>query len=190
MISRVSELTLYENSFEKLVYLPAFFEKDYFSALLNELSWKQNTIRVFEKDYPEPRLTAWYGRPYKYSNISWPEQDLTVSLKEINQHLTENTDFQFNSVLANLYRNGSDSMGWHSDNEPEMDTSLIASVSFGQERVFKLRNKISKEKIDIKLENNSILLMYNFQDNWQHSISKTKSAVGQRINLTFRNIIR
>lgn len=183
------EQIIISNGSERLIYIPKFFDQDFFEDLRIQLEWKQNTIRVFGIEHREPRLTAWYGKPYKYSNISWSEKEYNPFLSGIQNDLINYTGFQFNSVLANYYRTGLDSMGWHSDNEPEMDTSLIASVSFGGSRIFKLRHRTTKEKFDIELQNGSLLLMYDLQKNWQHSISKTKKVVDPRINLTFRRIV-
>jgi len=177
------------NGNEQLIYIPQFFPEDLFSELSNQIEWKQNTIRVFGIEHLEPRQTAWFGKPYKYSNISWPEKEYNDLLIRIQHKIIQCTDYKFNSVLANYYRSGQDSMGWHSDNEAEMDTALIASASFGGSRVFKLRNRMTNKKHDVELNNNSLLLMYNLQHNWQHSISKTKRVVEPRINLTFRRII-
>lgn len=185
----MKEQILLTSGEEKLVYISGFFEEDLLIQLRDLIEWKQNTIRVFGVDHPEPRLTAWFGKPYKYSNISWPEKDYLPILTQLQTSLIAYTNFQFNSVLANYYRSGQDSMGWHADNEPEMDTTLIASASFGGSRVFKLRHRTTQEKIDIELENGSLLLMHNLQKNWQHSISKTKKIVEPRINLTFRRIL-
>ena len=94
---------------------------------------------------------------------------------------------EFNAVLCNYYRDGQDSMGWHSDNEKEMDAAVIASVSIGGERVIKFRSRIDENKLAFNLPHGSLLLMNNFQEHWQHSIGKVKSA-SPRINFTFRKM--
>jgi alkylated DNA repair dioxygenase AlkB len=110
-------------------------------------------------------------------------------MEEIAQPLRELTGFPFNAVLANYYRNGQDSMGWHSDDEPEMDTDLIASVTFGGARAFKFRSKQSGQVISINLLDRSLLLMHHMQKDWQHALPKTRRNNQPRINLTFRRIV-
>jgi alkylated DNA repair dioxygenase AlkB len=107
----------------------------------------------------------------------------------VQDEIKQATDFPFNAVLANYYRDGNDSMGWHSDNEPEIDSVLIASATFGGKRMFKLRNRLTGQKIDIELLDSSLLLMCNMQNHWQHAIPKSKTRNAPRINLTFRRII-
>ncbi|NQX91339.1 MAG: alpha-ketoglutarate-dependent dioxygenase AlkB, partial [Flavobacteriales bacterium] len=115
------------------------------------VNWKQNTIKVFGKEYLEPRLTEYYGPEYQYSSIRWPQQPFPEWLSPLHSKICELVEFPFNSVLLNYYRHGQDSMGWHRDNEPEMDSSLIASVSFGAERVFKIRHRDSNKTSIIPL---------------------------------------
>lgn len=159
------------------------------SDLVDSITWNHNRIKVFGKEYLEPRLTAWFGPPYKYSNIQWPEKQLPECLFGLKKTVEEFADTQFNSVLLNYYRDGKDSMGWHSDNEPEMDQSIIASVSLGATRTIRFRNKVTKETANVELKNGSVLLMKNFQENWQHAIPKREKITEPRLNLTFRKII-
>jgi alkylated DNA repair dioxygenase AlkB len=99
-------------------------------------------------------------------------------------------DYKFNAVLLNLYRNGQDSMGWHADNEPEIDQACIASINIGASRKFKIRKtKDHSEKADFILTHGSLLIMKDAQKDWQHSVPKTKKNIGPRINMTFRRII-
>ena len=109
---------------------------------------------------------------------------ILFQLKKQIEHLAQ---AEFNAVLCNYYWNGQDSMGWHSDNEKEMDAAVVASVSIGGERVIKFRSRKDETKLAFNLPHGSLLLMNNFQDNWQHSIGKVKSA-SPRINFTFRKI--
>ncbi len=184
----MNQLVLYTSGSTQLIYYPHFFDTSYFMELQQGLPWQQNEIRVFGKTHLEPRLTCWFGPAYTYSSIQWPQAELPPLLKEIQTKLSSITVFPFNAVLANFYRNGEDSMGWHSDNEPEMDTSLIASATFGGKRLLKFRNKLTNEKLDVELLDRSLLLMYNMQTQWQHGVLKTKRDVQPRINLTFRKI--
>ena len=116
---------------------------------------------------------------------------LSLVLKKIKTRIEEVSEVKFNTVLLNLYRDGSDSNGWHSDDEPELGRNpVIASLSFGAERVFQLRNKSDKSlRKNILLEDGSLLLMKGAtQHNWQHQIPKSKKITRPRINLTFRSI--
>ena len=186
----MNKIVVYSNGLQQLIYYPDFFERSYFDLLQKELPWQQNEIRVFGKVHKEPRLTCWFGPAYQYSSIQWPETEFPTLMHEIRSRLTNAIDFPFNAVLANYYRSGDDSMGWHSDNEPEMDRSIIASVTFGGKRAFRFRNKQNGEKLSLELHDRSLLLMVHMQDDWQHAIPKTKRPVQPRINLTFRRIQR
>ncbi|MEY3397442.1 MAG: hypothetical protein RL220_36 [Bacteroidota bacterium] len=154
------------------------------------IPWHQNEIKLFGKTYPEPRLTSWFGPPYRYSGISWKEKAMPPELENIRRKLSDMLCFPFNSVLCNYYRDGQDSMSWHSDNEPEMDQELIASLSIGGTRTFRFRKKGMKHSSGAQLEHGSLLVMQNFQSLWQHSIPKSKKECAPRINLTFRRIAR
>jgi alkylated DNA repair dioxygenase AlkB len=185
----MNKIVVYSNGNQQLLYYPEFFTRSYFELLKQELPWQQNDIRVFGKLHKEPRLTCWFGPAYKYSSIQWPEAAFPELINEINIKLNVVADFSFNAVLANYYRSGNDSMGWHSDNEPEMDKSLIASVTFGGKRIFKMRNRGNGQKVDIELADSSLLIMRHMQDDWQHAIPKSKTRNDPRINLTYRRII-
>jgi alkylated DNA repair dioxygenase AlkB len=185
----MSEEIIVSEGRQKLVYFPSFFQDISFEQLSDAISWRQNEIRIFGKTHPEPRLTAWCGPAYQYSNIKWIESPWIPDLLPIQEKLIDLTGFYFNAVLCNLYRNGDDSMGWHGDNEREIDQRLIASISIGASRIFKIRKKGSKQSQSIVLEHGSLLLMEDFQQNWQHSIPKSKKLVNPRINLTFRRIL-
>ena len=125
---------------QQLIYFKNFADSSWYKALLSEIDWKQNSIRLFGKVHNEPRLNAWFGKPYSYSGIDWPRQDLIALLEAIRKKLSLQFSFDFNSCLCNFYRDGNDSIGWHSDDEQEMDQSLVASLSFGEPRIFKIRN--------------------------------------------------
>ncbi len=165
-----------------------------FSDLYSSVKWRQDTIQFFGKKMPLPRLTAWYGdegKSYTYSGIEQHPEAWNPVLKSIKSKIEEISEVTFNSVLINLYRDGKDSVSWHSDDEPELgENPIIASVSFGASRRFSLKHKISKDhKIDIDLPNGSLLLMKGqMQHFWQHQIAKTSKSVAPRINLTFRVI--
>lgn len=182
----------------EIIYYPHFFDKKepdvIFAELTNEIPWQQDDIRVFGKIHPQPRLTALFGnegKPYSYSNIKMQPHPWNSLLQKIKSRVESVSDTNFTSVLLNLYRDGKDSNGWHADNEKELGTNpIIASVSFGAERVFQLKhNSISGLKQNILLEHGSLLLMKGTtQHFWKHQIPKTSKPIGSRINLTFRVI--
>lgn len=182
-------ITLFSNGDEAL-WLEENFIKDaaLFEALQRNIDWKQNHIHIFGKQHLEPRLTQWFGPPYRYSSIQWAANPFPTDLEILRKRLSLELDFDFNAVLLNYYRSGADGMGWHSDNEKEMNAELIASISLGAARKICFRSKISGQKMEFILPINSLLVMKNFQLNWQHSIPKSKKQLPPRINLTFRNI--
>lgn len=180
---------LLEQGSQRLVLLRNYCEPSFFQLLHEAISWRQNRIILFGRAHDEPRLTAWYGPPYTYSRIAWPPQAFIAPLEALRIRLVSDFNFPFNACLCNLYRHGNDSMGWHSDDEPEMDTTLIASISLGAERTFKVRHRQSREAYSFPLPAGSVLLMQHFQQLWQHCITKTSRQVGPRLNLTFRHIV-
>ena len=182
----------------EIVYYPNFFDVEKANELHEKLKadipWQQDNIRVYGKEYEQPRLTALYGnegKPYGYSNIVMqPHQwsPLTIYLKEAVEDICEEI---FTTVLLNLYRNGKDSNGWHADNEKELGRNpIIASISFGAERIFQMKhNSIPNLKQNILLQHGSLLVMKGTtQHFWKHQIPKTAKPIGERINLTFRII--
>ncbi len=159
--------------------------------LLDGIDWRQETARLFGKKIPLPRLTAWYGDgAYTYSGIRHEPSPLTASLKRLKARAERFSGASFNSVLVNLYRDGRDSMGWHSDDEAILGTDpVIASLSLGGERRFQLKHRQSGELISVKLTHGSCLTMGGrCQACWRHQIPKTKKPVAPRINLTFRTL--
>ena len=175
-----------------------FFSKEesdhFFKALLQEINWKQEPIKIFGKLVMQPRLTAWYGDPeasYSYSGINLHPEDWNATLKEIKNKIELHTGKKFNSALLNLYRNQVDSMGFHRDNEKELGLNpTIASVSFGEEREFQFKHIKKKElKKSLVLTHGSLLLMTgSTQHHWQHALPKRAKEMGARINITFRYI--
>lgn len=170
------------------------------SSLISTLPLEQTKIRVFGKEYPAPRLTAWMGStPYVYSGILHEPAAMPSWLQELSKEVAEicNLDSGFNSVLANLYRDGKDSVAFHADDEPELgECPVIASVSFGSTRTFAVRAKKPHEqkyahpcstKWRVPLEHGDLLVMRgNSQRDYLHAVPKTTRPVGQRLNLTFR----
>ena len=175
-----------------------FFSADeatsWFEAVRETTAWRQDHALMFGKEIALPRLTAWYGdegASYVYSGIENRPLAWTVELAELRDLVSAAANAPFNSVLANLYRDGHDSMGWHADNEAELGHNpVIASLSLGDSRTFRLRHEASRETISIDLGAGSLLVMRgNVQHEWKHCVPKTKRAVGPRINLTFRWIV-
>jgi alkylated DNA repair dioxygenase AlkB len=177
-----------------LVYDPEFLsvgEADVlFTELLQAVAWKQEggRGRLF------PRLTAWYadlGVRYSYSGVTHEPVPWLPALLDIKNRIEELAQAKFNSLLLNLYRGGQDSIGMHADDEPELGTNpVIGSVSLGAVRQFVLRHKKTRERRTLDLSHGSLLLMSGTsQHHWLHGVPKTRSPVGQRINLTFRRIL-
>jgi alkylated DNA repair dioxygenase AlkB len=166
------------------------------SQLISDVPWRQENIVVWGKTYPQPRLTAWYGDPgcpYTYSGITLTPIAWSDLLREIKQLVDDAAAVSFNSVLLNYYRDNHDSMGLHSDDEPELGaTPIIASVSLGEERTLVMRHRLDKKKepVRLPLASGSLLLMKgDTQRYWKHGIEKETRRCGPRINLTFRQII-
>jgi len=184
-----AKVMMYYNFFCK------YESKKIFSKLYRTVDWKQETTSLYGRQIVLPRLTAWYGdegRAYTYSKIKMEPQPWIPILKSIKLQIEEISNEVFNSVLLNLYRDGKDSISWHSDDEPELGKNpVIASVSFGDNRRFMFRHKYKKElKFNIELNRGSLLLMKGeTQHFWQHQIPKTNKVSQPRINLTFRKII-
>tara|TARA_B110000305_G_C19195740_1_gene518739 strand:+ start:233 stop:844 length:612 start_codon:yes stop_codon:yes gene_type:complete len=181
-----------------ITYYSSFFSpkesSEYFQILLNEIEWQEDDIKVFGKTYKQPRLTALYGMnnaSYRYSGITMFPKPFNFILKEIKTKIEEITEIKFTTVLLNFYRDGSDSNGWHSDDEKELgENPVIVSISLGAERTFRLRHKKDKtQKKNLILQHGSLLIMKGeTQHHWQHCIPKSKKDIKPRINLTFRVI--
>jgi alkylated DNA repair dioxygenase AlkB len=174
-------------------FLDPSLAKELMKHFENTLDWRSDRIRIFGKWVMQPRLVAWYGDPdaeYTYSGLKHMPNPWTPELKKLKKQIETFSGDSFNSVLANLYRNGKDSNGWHSDNEKELGTHpVIASLSLGETRDFLLKHKKTDEKIKIPLESGSLLLMKaGTQENWKHTLPKRTRALGPRINLTFRKV--
>lgn len=179
-------------------YLPLEAES-LFLRLKQELAWREDKIKLFGKVHKVPRLQAWYGDKgcdYQYSGLTLPALTWTQTLAEIKSHCESlcyqigilAPDEYFNGVLANLYRDGNDTVGWHADNERVLgEHPVIASVTFGSPRDFAMRHNKTKDKQRIRLDSGSVLVMSGAtQHNWQHSLPRTKKTLGERINLSFR----
>ena len=167
-----------------------------FDQLTVDVPWRQESILVWGKMHLQPRLVAWYGdlgSDYTYSGITLTPLPWTDLLLEIKRRVETVTAASFNSVLLNYYRDNRDSMGFHSDDEPELGLRpVIASISLGQERTLILKHKLNKlvKPVRLKLTSGSLLLMKGeTQTYWNHGIAKESRPCGPRINLTFRQIV-
>lgn len=184
-------------------YFPhAFSRQDadrFLENLQTELPWRQDTIVLFGKPVKIPRLQSWHGDPqctYTYSNLTLSPHPWTktlLSIKTCCESLCASKhDIRFNSVLANWYRDGKDSMSFHSDDEPELGINpVIASVTLGASRPFVFKHKETKQKYTQVLEHGSVLIMAGTtQSHYVHGIAKTTKPIDGRINLTFRHLIQ
>lgn len=168
--------------------------QSYYERLMEEVAWQNDQTLIFGRLITTKRMVAWYGDEaleYTYSGmkkVASPWNTTLLELKRIVEHLTHET---FNSCLLNLYHDGNEGMGWHSDAEKDLkENGTIASLSLGAERKFSFRHKQSKERIDLTLGNGSLLLMRGTtQKYWLHQLPKSKKITRGRINLTFRTIV-
>ena len=164
-----------------------------FARLMKEIPWQNETVRMFGKQITMRRMVSWHadeGLTYSYSGIRKTASAWTDALLEMKSVCETLSKAEFNSCLLNLYPEGRDSMGWHSDNEKELGPDpLIASVSLGAARPFSLRHTASGETVSIMLEHRSILFMGSgVQKHWKHSLPPMNKISTPRINLTFRKI--
>jgi alkylated DNA repair dioxygenase AlkB len=167
--------------------------KPLYDKLLNKINWENERVVMFGKEIITKRKVAFYSDPliaYTYSSktkIGLPWKDPLIILKNIVESLTKQT---YNACLLNLYHNGEEAMGWHSDNEKEIiANSSIASLSIGASRKFSFKHKVTKETISIQLGNGSLLEMKGtIQSHWLHTLPKSKKITESRINLTFRQM--
>jgi len=164
-------------------------------TLVQNTPWQQRLVKMYDREVLTPRLTAWYGDvagiDYGALGKSTP-MEWTTTLLELKRLVEPISGITFNSVLLNYYRDGHDSVAWHSDKETVMGSHpVIASVSFGAVRSFDIRKKENhREKYAVRLEHGSLLIMKgDLQARWEHRIAKTAQHIGPRVNLTFRRII-
>ncbi|WP_051532228.1 alpha-ketoglutarate-dependent dioxygenase AlkB family protein [Brackiella oedipodis] len=176
-----------------VIYTPSEAD-DLFANLLTELNWQAEHIRLFGKTHITKRLSSWHGDKaysYKYAGFLRQAQPWTPTLQRIKQHIQRLCACDFNSCLANLYHNGSEAMGWHSDNESSLQkNAAIASLSLGAERRFVFKHKSTQEKLSFSLPHGSLLVMAGtVQEHWWHSLPASKKIHQARINLTFRTML-
>ncbi|SAK95262.1 2OG-Fe(II) oxygenase [Caballeronia hypogeia] len=172
-------------------WLTADEASDLMGALIQEVSWRQDTMTTPGGRVPLPRLTAWQGEPdavYVYSGIRNVPQPWTPAVARLRERAEQTCGARFNSVLLNRYRSGLDSMGWHADKERELGPEpVIGSVSLGTARTFEFRHARTHATHALALTHGSLLVMRGLtQREWVHRVPKEPGAVGERINLTFR----
>ncbi len=187
LISCDGELRYYQH------FLTSQLADKLYQQLDDTLDWREETLTIMGKQVTAPRLVCWHGDPdavYCYSGITHNPLPWTPALNQIKEQIYQLSGFNFNSVLGNFYRNGQDSMGWHADKEKQLGMNpVIASLSLGAERLFKLRHRKNGQTVDIILEHGSLLIMSgSLQHHWRHCLPKTRSCRTPRINLTFRFI--
>ena len=175
-------------------WLPAAQADALLLAMHAQVPWETHRIRMFGRWLDSPRLSCWMGDAnahYRYSGADFLPHSWVPAVLELREQLQQACAGRFNSVLLNRYRDGGDSMGWHSDDEPELGaTPLIASLSLGAPRRFLLRRRDDPAlKVEYLLGHGDLLLMRGqCQRDYQHALPKTARVSGERINLTFRQI--
>ncbi|MFM2047257.1 MAG: hypothetical protein RL383_1334 [Actinomycetota bacterium] len=167
--------------------------EDVMKELTDQVPWEAHTIKMFGKEYPQPRLVAWFGDPgseYSYSGLKMNVRPWIEPVQALRHIAEQHAQVVFNSVLVNLYRDGDDKVSWHRDNEPELgNTPTIGSISLGAPRRFKFRHLETKEQVEATLEPGSLVVMSGLsQSCWEHEVPRQKSIREPRINLTFRQV--
>jgi alkylated DNA repair dioxygenase AlkB len=184
-----AQLRYYQN------FLSSQVADHYYEALLKNIPWQQDNVKVFGKVYAQPRLTSLHSNTldtYTYSGLTLKPYPMIPELLELLYQIQRICNHDFNCVLLNLYRDGADSNGWHAYNEKELGKQpQIASFSLGASRFFHFKHRrIKEKKYKMELHHGSLLLMEGaMQEHWLHQIPKTKKPMQPRINLTFRKII-
>lgn len=183
----------------QLRWIPQWLDPDeadgLFAELCESIPWETHRIRIFGREVDSPRLSCWIGdadASYVYSRTRFEPHPWSAALMVLRRRVEAACEARFNSVLANLYRDGQDAMGWHSDDEHELGQQpVIASLSLGAERRFRLRQRTSvggeREIYGLALPHGSLLCMAgDTQRRYQHDLPRTRAAIGARLNLTFR----
>ena len=180
------------------IYYGSIFNRQeqasFYEKLLEEIPWKNDEAIIFGKHYITKRKVAWFGDKtysYTYSGVTKQAHLWIPQLRQLKLKVEKLSETTYNSCLLNLYEDGTQGMGWHSDAEKTLlDNGTIASVSLGSERSFCFKHKQTKQKVDILLESGSLLLMKGvIQKKWLHRLPKRKKVSTPRINLTFRTVI-
>ncbi len=172
-------------------WIPTSEADDLLARLLGEVAWEQRTLRMFGRDVREPRLSAWIGDAdavYTWSKRRNEPLPWTPSLAAVRDRVAAELKRPFNAVLCNLYRDGDDAMGMHTDNEPELGPEpVLASVSLGAARTFRVRPKDGGEGVDTRLGHGDLLVLSpEVQHAWKHGVPRERKVNQPRVNLTFR----
>ncbi|AZP12364.1 alpha-ketoglutarate-dependent dioxygenase AlkB family protein [Undibacterium parvum] len=175
--------------------LPAKQADDYFACLMQSIAWENDQALIYGKLILTKRKVAWYGDKkfeYTYSNTTKHALPWTAELLELKALVEQRTGEKFNSCLLNLYHDGEEGMAWHSDAEKDLKKNgAIGSLSFGAERKFAFKHKVSQEIVSLVLAHGSLLVMKGTtQSHWLHRLPPSKRISAARINLTFRSIDR
>ena len=177
------------------LYVPGFLAPGQadtlFDTVIGSTDWQQERIVMFGRGIIAPRLTAWYGEPgatYRYSGVDRRAEPWLPPIRDLAAQVAESVRWRFNYVLVNRYRDGGDMLGWHADDEADLgDTPVLAAVSVGAERVFRMRPRAGGKSEARLLEHGSLLLMWgNSQRDYKHCLPRTKRSVGERLSFTFR----
>lgn len=176
------------------IVMPYKEANGYFDLVMKNILWKNDEATILGKHIITKRKVAWYGDSdylYTYSNATKQALAWTKELLELKRLVEQITGARFNSCLLNLYHNGNEGLGWHSDDERSIGKNTpIASLSFGAERRFSFKHKQTKQTISVVLEHGSLLVMKDgTQINWLHSLPKSSKITQARINLTFRKMV-
>ena len=177
------------------LYVPAFLARESADALFTQTlaraDWRRERFKLFGRVVTAPRLTAWYGDPdasYRYSGVVRPAAPWPEDLRGLATEVGEAVGWQFNFVVVNRFRNGTDLLGWHADDEADLGVEpVIASVSVGAERVFRLRPRTGGPSVGRALGHGSLVLMWGrSQRDFKHCVPRTAKPIGERLNFTFR----
>jgi len=179
----------------QLHYQPCFYQthqSDSYFLALQQLAWQQLSIRLYGREVRQPRQQVWFGdQAYTYSGLTLAPQPWPPLLERLKADVEHASGQRFNTVLGNLYRDGRDHMGWHSDDEASLGLNpTIASLSFGDSRRFLLKHKLTGQKFGLDLPHGALLIMGGAtQHYWLHQVAKTQKPCLPRINLTFRLVL-
>lgn len=180
-----------------IFYSPYFIEGaealQMFQTMKSNFPWESNQLKLFGKTFDVPRKEAYFadtGKTYGYSGKRLTLNPWNALLLDLKTKIESEVNHSFNACLANFYRDGNDSNGWHADNEPELGRQpIIASLSFGAKRKFRLKHNETRETVNFDLTHGSLIIMAGkCQEYWKHEIPKQKKVKEARINLTFRKI--
>ena len=179
----------------EMLYVPAFLAPNEADRLLAEVieaaNWDVERLVMFGRQTVAPRLTAWYGEPgasYRYSGVVRPAEAWLPPIRRLAERVAEAVAWRFNYVLVNRYRDGRDMLGWHADDETDLgEAPVLAAVSVGAERVFRIRPRRGGASVGRTLGHGSLLLMWgDSQRDYKHCLPRTRKPVGERLSFTFR----